>query len=113
MHSNASTEAIERFIIACKKCAAVCDHCAVMSQLDDNEKKHQTYCRIEEDCAAVCRLTASILASSLRWQTEICELCIQLCIACANACADYTARHYQYCAQVCLDCVSVFKQVYA
>jgi len=95
---------IENCIAICIRCAAACDHCSYVTELALAQDDKGRTIRLDKDCAAVCRLLASMLATRQSWHQDICHLCAQICSACAAEYQQFDEAHAQYCAKVCEQC---------
>ena len=107
-------------VAAATECALVCIVCADAC-LGEADVKAQVKCiRLNLDCAAVCRLTAELLARpsrrdepALRAQLDA---CIRICTACADECGRHGAmgmEHCAVCADACRACASACQKMAA
>ena len=93
-------------IDACHACARVCNHCAA-SCLQEQDVKMMARCiALDVDCAAVCALTAGVLARQSEQAMAVCRLCVQMCRACGAECSQHTMAHCQECAEACMQCAA-------
>lgn len=100
-------------IEACYRCADACDHCAVACLGEDNVTEMQRCIRLDMDCAAVCRLTAGVMARDSECHTLVCRLCEKICTACAEECGKHQYDHCQECARQCRECARLCQQMAA
>lgn len=95
---------IENCIAVCIRCAAACDHCSYVTELALSQDDKSRTLRLDKDCAAVCRLLASLLAGRQAGHQDVCDLCAQLYAACVEEYQQFDEAHAQYCANVCEQC---------
>ena len=109
MTSNRFSECID----ACYRCADACDHCSVACLSEDNVKEMERCIRLDMDCAAVCRLTAEVMARESECHIMVCRLCEKICTACAEECGKHQHEHCQNCAQQCRECAQLCQKMAA
>lgn len=109
MTSNRFSECID----ACYRCADACDHCSVACLSEDNVKEMERCIRLDMDCAAVCRLTAEVMARESECHILVCRLCEKICTACAEESGKHQHEHCQNCAQQCRECAQLCQQMAA
>lgn len=85
-------------------CAGTCDHMIthLLHHEDTNMRRKQLELLI--DCAKICHLTASLVASESHMSRMMAHVCAHICELCANECAKFPDQHSQHCAQVCRHC---------
>ena len=90
-------------IDALNKCIAECNHCTTAC-LDEENVKMLTQCiKLDIDCAAICTLTASLLARGSEHGKHLMKECIEVCNACAEECEKH-AHHHEHCKQCASAC---------
>lgn len=95
----------------CDSCAIACDSCA-MACLKEPQPRALARCiALDIDCAAVCRLTAAVLARHSLFAASICRLCAEVCEACADECECHPEPHCRKCAEICRLCAAECRQV--
>lgn len=98
-------------ITACNDCADACDHCATAC-LDESSVADMVRCiKLDQDCAAICRLAVAYMARGSEFAGEICELCAQVCDECAEECGRHKMDHCQKCAEACRRCAEACRQM--
>ena len=91
-------------IEACNACATQCETCAA-SCLIEPSVQHMANCiALDLDCAAYCRMTASLLARGSQFVELVCQDCAEICHACAEECSQHAMQHCQQCAEACRRC---------
>jgi len=91
-------------IDACTRCAQECEHCAIAC-LSDPDMTMMTACiRLDNDCAAVCRLAATFLIQRSSFDADVYRLCAAICNSCGTECAKHKPDHCQRCAEACRRC---------
>ena len=91
-------------IDACNRCADACDHCAASCLKEQDVQKMARCIALDMDCAAICRLSASLMARDSEHAAAICALCAKACDACAKECGSHQMDHCQVCAAACKRC---------
>jgi hypothetical protein len=93
-------------------CVAACEHC-MDSCLGEQDIKMMVECiRTDRDCAKICSLTASFVASNSQFVGHILTICEDICNKCAQECEKHNMDHCQKCAQACHECAKACR-VYA
>lgn len=86
------------------ECAAACEMCADAC-LDEQDTKKMVKCiRLDRDCAKICMVTASFIASHSEHAQHIIKECEELCRKCGEECAKHDMGHCQQCADACREC---------
>lgn len=86
------------------ECAAACEMCADAC-LDEQDVKKMVKCiRLDRDCAKICMVTASFIASRSEHAQHIIKECEELCRKCGEECAKHDMDHCQQCADACREC---------
>lgn len=90
-------------ITICQLCA---DSCGQLAQAFQPERTggERRWRQLVRDCAALCRLTAVVLARHSRYWVQACRLCAEVCEDCAAACASLTTPYGETCEQACRRC---------
>ena len=88
------------------QCADECDHCFDMCLEDDRTDALVRALRACRDCAKVCRVTASFVASGSDFAKRMTELCADVCKKCADICENHTEEEQEtmHCARICREC---------
>lgn len=86
------------------QCTAACEMCADACLDEDNIKMMVRCIRLDRDCAKICHLAASFVASHSDHTAAVLQLCAQLCRACGDECAQHNMDHCQECARACREC---------
>lgn len=86
------------------RCAATCENCMDSCLGEDNVKMMVECIRLDRDCAKICALTASYIASRSAYAQSLVKQCAQICRACAEECVKHEADHCQECARMCREC---------
>ena len=86
------------------QCAAACDMCADAC-LDEDNVKMMVHCiRLDRDCAKICMLAHSYVASHSSYSGTILQQCAEICRACGEECAKHETDHCKECARACKEC---------
>jgi len=93
-------------IDACNRCVEACDVCAATCFGDEDADDFRHCIGLSVDCAALCRLTTSMLERHSELLTEICRACAQVCDACGDECARHESVACQACAEACYRCAA-------
>jgi hypothetical protein len=101
-----SHEKFQSCIQACLDCAVACDHCADACLQEDNVKMMARCIALDRDCAKICYLAASYMASNSAFAHQICALCAEICDACGAECEKHAQMHdhCRECAEACRKC---------
>lgn len=91
-------------IEACNQCADACNHCATACLQEPDVKMMARCIALDIDCAGICRLAATYMASDSENAQSICALCADICETCGDECAKHEADHCQECARACKRC---------
>nr|WP_295773743.1 four-helix bundle copper-binding protein [Rhodoferax sp.] len=89
---------------ACQECATACLQCATACLKEDNPKPMARCIALDFECADICRLAATSIASRGTQMVALCALCATACKACAAECAKHAMDHCQKCAEACERC---------
>ena len=105
-------EVMSRCIDACYACVETCTACADACLAEKNVDRLILCIRLNQDCAAVCTATGSIMSRANKvGHRQLLEAQLTTCIAFCRACAAECERHGEMhkhcavCAKVCNDCV--------
>ncbi len=93
---------------ACYACLVACNHC-MNEDLKEQDVKLLAQCiRLDRDCAALCSLAISAMASDSAFAKQICKLCAEVCMACATECEKHAhhMEHCKDCAEACRKCAN-------
>jgi hypothetical protein len=96
---------------ACTACAASCGeashHCLEeLAKGSEHRDHHAMTHQLTMDCAAICGVSASLVARQSPLMATQCQACAEACRACAEACdRDEThAEIMKECARICRAC---------
>lgn len=96
---------------ACDECAAACLQCATAC-LQENDPKPMARCiTLDFECAEICRLASSTIASGGTQMSAVCAICTNACEACATECAKHAMDHCQKCAEACKRCADACRSM--
>lgn len=85
-------------------CSAECMACYNACE-QENEKEMFEHCmKLDEECADICELTASLLERNSPNTDKFLKLCIELCNLCAAECEKHPHDHCRNCAAACRSC---------
>ena len=100
-----SYEKYQSCIDACYNCATECRHCT-NACLEEKDVKDLTHCiKLNNDCAAMCVLSAKLTAGGSEFAIQLGELCAAMCNTCAKECEKHAhMEHCRKCAEVCRAC---------
>ncbi len=102
-----SHENHRQLITALNDCATECNHCATAC-LDEQDVKMLSKCiKLDIDCAAICSLTATLLARASEHGHHLLKECAEVCNACAEECEKHAGmgmEHCRKCAEACRAC---------
>lgn len=92
---------------ALHECAIACEKC-FDSSLNEEHVQHLANCiRLTEECARICRLTETLLASGSQYAGELIDICSDVCAGCARECERHPHEHCKVCASACRLCEEV------
>ncbi|MBI2805518.1 MAG: four-helix bundle copper-binding protein [Planctomycetes bacterium] len=91
-------------IDACTRCAEECEHCAIACLNGPDVAKMAACIRLDNDCAAVCRLAATFLIQRSSFDAEVGRLCAAVCLSCETECSKHNLDQCQRCAEACRRC---------
>lgn len=94
----------ESCIQACSNCAWACETCTASCLREDNAQAMARCIELNMDCAAFCKLAATLMARESDYAMAFCKQCAEVCHACGEECARHEADHCQSCAQACRSC---------
>lgn len=96
-----------QLITALNDCVSECNHCATAC-LDEADVKMLAICvKLDMDCAAICGVTASLLARNSEHGHHLLKECAEVCNACAEECEKHASmgmEHCKMCAEACRAC---------
>ncbi len=106
-----SHEKNQSVIDALNACITACNHC-ISGCLEEENVQILTGCiKSDIDCAAICTLTASLLARGSEHGKHMLKECAEACEKCAAVCEEH-AHHHEHCkqcAQACRACAEACK----
>ncbi|WP_036930744.1 four-helix bundle copper-binding protein [Prevotella sp. 10(H)] len=90
-------------------CQAMCNYC-FDSCLHEEDVKMMAKCiKLDKECAEVCSVTLSLLASNSSFTMDILQVCARICSECAQECKKHNNEHCQECTKVCEHCAEACK----
>ena len=94
----------EDLLMKLGKCAATCENC-MDACLDEPDIKKMVPCiRLDRDCAKICHVAASFVASNSEFSGSVITLCEELCKRCGEECEKHDTKHCKQCAEACREC---------
>jgi len=86
-------------------CVATCNYC-FDACLQESDVKMMVQCiKLDKECAEICGLAISQVASGSSFTGDVLRLCIKACEDCADECAKHHhLDHCAVCAEVCRKC---------
>ena len=101
------------FLEKLARCAAACENC-LDSCLDEDNLKMMVKCiRLDRDCAKICAITASFVASNSPHAKHLAKECQEICKLCGDECEKMEADHCKECAKACRECEEACKKFIA
>jgi hypothetical protein len=100
-------------IDACNACAAACNQCIAACLREPDAKAMARCIGLDMDCAAVCELTAAMMARTSHHAEAVCALCAEVCETCADECVKHNVAHCQACARACKHCAEACHEMVA
>jgi len=97
------------FLEKLSRCAAACENCMDACLNEDDIKKMVQCIRTDRDCAKICYVTASFIASNSTHAAHLVSECKEICRACAEECEKHEMEHCQACAKACRECEEACK----
>jgi hypothetical protein len=109
-HSNA----FEGCAKTCANCMTECEscfaHCA--GRASDGSKPHTLTLQACNDCADLCRISATLAARGSKHAVAVCLACAEACDACVATCGQFKDdAHMQQCAESCRKCASECREM--
>ncbi|MEZ0612349.1 four-helix bundle copper-binding protein [Fibrella sp. WM1] len=100
-------------IDACQACATSCDACAEACLSEQDVAMMVACIRLDRDCAKICYMAISFMASGSPHAADVCQLCAHLCEACANECEKHAQHHdhCRQCAEACRRCAEACRKM--
>ncbi|MCD8029775.1 MAG: four-helix bundle copper-binding protein [Bacteroides sp.] len=86
------------------KCVAVCNFCFDSCLREENVEMMKECIRLDKECAEICALTLSLVASGSEMAGEALTLCAAICEKCGEECGKHDNDHCRKCAETCLAC---------
>jgi len=98
----------------CAQCLTDCEscyaHCAGL--LAEGHKDHATTAEACNDCADLCRVSASLSARGSLLAPEVCDACAAACDRCVVLCGEFKDdAHMQQCAKTCGECAAACREM--
>lgn len=98
-------------IDACQDCAVSCDACAEACLSEQDVSMMVSCIRLDRDCAKICYVAVSFMASNSPHAADVCQLCAHLCEACAEECGKHEHEHCKACAEACRRCAEACRKM--
>ena len=90
---------------ALKDCSVECNHCYHACFQEEDLKMMAKCIQLDRNCADICDLTASWIASGSDHAKHLLKECADVCQACADECEKHAhMEHCKRCAEVCRRC---------
>lgn len=88
------------------ECAAECERCFDASLENDRTEALTRVIRFCRDCAKMCSVTASFVASNSDNARLIASACAEICSECSDTCSKHTdeERECVACSRICREC---------
>ncbi len=97
------------FLRKLAECAAACENCMDACLDEDDVKKMVKCIKTDRDCAKICQVTASFVASNSPHASHLVKECEEICRLCAQECEQHDMEHCQACAKACRTCEAACK----
>jgi len=85
-------------------CQAMCNYCFDACLHEEDVKMMSKCIKLDKECAEMCNVTLSMLASNSLFSKEIIKLCAKICTECAKECGKHNNEHCKKCAEACQQC---------
>lgn len=85
-------------------CQAMCNFCLDSCLKEEDVAMMKKCIKLDKECAEICGLTLSLVASNSPYTKEILSLCAKACRECADECKKHDHPHCQDCARACGQC---------
>lgn len=109
---------LSQAMLALAACAGACTFCADACLSEKMVAELVRCIRLNEDCAAICAATASVLVRGAAEPQQMVlrpqlEACAAACAACGEECARHAQmhEHCRICAEVCRHCEGACRQL--
>lgn len=86
------------------RCAAACEACMDACLSEEDIKKMVRCIRLDRDCAKICYVTASFVASNSDHASHLIKECEEICRLCREECEKHDMQHCEECAWACKEC---------
>lgn len=101
---NPATDKYQKCIDACTKCAQFCLECMVMCLSEPDVGARINCITMLNECACICKESASFMAMDAKHAMELCKLCETICMECAKECGMFQDEHCKKCSDECNAC---------
>lgn len=92
-------------------CAAQCTHCYDACQREKEKENLHRCITLNEECADICRLTATRIEKNSENVEKFLRLCAEICESCAAECEKHShMEHCKKCAEACRTCAEMCAQ---
>lgn len=97
-------EKMKKLVSELAACQAMCNYC-FKSCLEEADVKMMVKCiKLDKECAEICGLALSLVASGSEFIKQILDLCAKACEKCGEECKKHHNEHCQECAKTCDAC---------
>lgn len=93
----------------CNECGDACDRCASVCLNGDVVDTRIACITLNQECAQLCRLTASLLSRNSRYGREVGALAARAAEDCAGECEKHDDDDCLACADVCRMCAEALR----
>ena len=101
-HNADLLQKLAQCVQACEMCLDAC--------LGEKDINMLVQCiRLDRDCAKICELTSSFVASNSPFTMQLLNLCEEICRRNAEECSKHDMEHCRKCANSCLECAESCK----
>ncbi len=98
-------ERMQACIKDCLACATVCEQSITHCLRKGFKEAAPDHIQLLSDCAAMCLMSASMMARTSRFHTRHCALCADICKACEESCEQFADdAQMKACADACRTC---------
>lgn len=91
-------------------CQAMCNHCFNACLNEEDVKMMKDCIKLDKDCAEICSLAISSVASQSSFAKDVLQLCAAVCDRCAEECGKHDNSHCRDCAKACKECAEACRE---
>jgi hypothetical protein len=88
-------------------CSAECITCYNACQQEENKEEMERCMKLDQECADICELSASLLERNSPNGNKFILLCSEICDLCAEECEQHKMDHCRRCAEKCRKCAKL------